>query len=147
MTNFRFLPIVMAAIACISCEPAASETIASMPLEDPCAVTDGDTIRCGDERIRLLAIDAPEMPGHCAKGRKCVEGDPYEAKGSLQDALAGRLLSIRRMGQDRHGRTLAVIYADGQNTSCYQLAAGHAVYAERWDTNGIVARECPRWAR
>jgi len=30
-------------------------------LATACIVTDGDTIRCGDERIRLLAIDAQEM--------------------------------------------------------------------------------------
>ena len=28
-----------------------------------CTVTDGDTVRCNGERIRLLGIDAPELPG------------------------------------------------------------------------------------
>lgn len=42
-----------------------------------CTVTDGDTIRCGAERIRLLGIDAPELPGHCRSGRACAPGDPY----------------------------------------------------------------------
>lgn len=44
---------------------------------------DGETLRCGKERIRLLGIDAPETPGHCRRGRKCVEGDPYASKAAL----------------------------------------------------------------
>ena len=60
------------ALACASCAPLP----APEPLNQPCTVTDGDTIRCGDERIRLLAIDAPEMGGRCRKGRQCVAGSP-----------------------------------------------------------------------
>ena len=30
-----------------------------------CTVVDGDPLRCGSERVRLLGIDAPELPGHC----------------------------------------------------------------------------------
>jgi endonuclease YncB( thermonuclease family) len=51
-----------------------------------CSVTDGDTIRCGDERIRLLGIDAPELPGHCRSGRNCAPGDPYASTSSLTAA-------------------------------------------------------------
>ena len=36
-----------------------------------CTVTDGDTIRCDGEPIRLLGIDTPEVPGHCREGRDC----------------------------------------------------------------------------
>lgn len=33
-----------------------------------CTLTDGDTIRCIGERIRLLGIDTPELPSHCWMG-------------------------------------------------------------------------------
>ncbi len=58
-----------------------------------CTATDGDTIRCGNERIRLLGIDAPELPGHCREGRRCAPGDPYAATTSLRKAIAGSVLS------------------------------------------------------
>jgi len=108
-----------------------------------CTVTDGDTIRCGDERIRLLAIDTPELPGHCARGRKCVEGDPFAASINLREAMEGKELTIERAGTDRYGRTVAVVYADGENLSCAQLAAGHAVYQARYDNGKLVAQDCP----
>lgn len=50
---------------------------------------DGDTLRCGAERIRLLGIDAPEMPGHCHERRNCVPGDPIASKNALRNAPKG----------------------------------------------------------
>lgn len=104
---------------------------------------DGDTVRCGREHIRLLAIDAPEMPGHCRRGRVCVVGDPYRSKAHLTAALQGRRLEIDRKGKDRYGRTLATISVDGRDVSCAQLAAGAAVYVRKWDNGGAVRKACP----
>lgn len=78
-----------------------------------CTVTDGDTIRCGDERIRLLAIDAPELPGHCARGRNCVEGDPVASATNLKDAMHGRELTIERRGvYDENGQPVLNVRFD-----------------------------------
>lgn len=129
------------ALACASCSPALPP---AEPIAAACSVTDGDTVRCGDERIRLLAIDAPEMPGHCRGGRTCVAGDPLASSAALEAAIAGRALTIVRVGEDRYGRTLAIVYADGVSTSCSQLAAGRADYVRKWDRNEAVARECGR---
>lgn len=115
-------------------------------LAGPCSVTDGDTIRCGEERIRLLAIDAPEKAGHCRPGRDCAPGDPTASSRRLERAMQDQELSIRRVGQDRYGRTLAVVYAGGANLSCSQLQAGAAVYVRKWDDGGMVQAECPNAA-
>lgn len=104
------------------------------------AVIDGDTIRAGDERIRLLGIDAPEIHG-CRQGRACVPGDGQASRRSLQSMMAGRI-SVQRVGQDRYGRTLAQVYADGRNLACEQLRRGQAVYVGKWDNGGLLAREC-----
>lgn len=114
-----------------------------------CTVTDGDTIRCGDERIRLIGIDAPELRGHCRPGRQCAPGDGKASARSLRQFIVGKRLSIRRFrtrkGQrlaDRYGRTLAVVYADGINIACHQLRTGQAIYRSDWDNDGIIAGEC-----
>ncbi|MFY9351643.1 MAG: thermonuclease family protein [Sphingobium sp.] len=106
------------------------------------AVTDGDTFRCGRERIRLLAIDAPELAGHCRRGRRCVSGDPRRATRSLRQALTRRPLLIRRAGVDRYGRTLAAVSAGGMDLSCHQLRVRSAIYVARWDHAGWIARSC-----
>jgi endonuclease YncB( thermonuclease family) len=115
--------------------------LAAVALTGPCIATDGDTIVCGSERIRLTAIDAPEMPGHCRKGRDCVPGDPFASK----RAMAGYLtqpLTIERIGTDRYGRTVADVFSAGQSVSCLQLASGHARYWPKYDHGQRIAKEC-----
>lgn len=98
-----------------------------------CVAVDGDAIRCAGERIRLLGIGAPELAGHCRQGRNCVAGDGEAAKRAMAALIRGRSVTIERVGQDRYGRTLGVVYANGQNLSCAMLSADQAEYIERWD--------------
>lgn len=127
------------AASCASCAPLP----APVPLGPGCTVTDGDTIRCGDERIRLTGIDAPELHGcHGRRGRVCVAGDGPASRAALVRAMAGRPLAIVRLGTDRYHRTLAVVYAGGVNLACSQLREGAAIYVKRWDSRRAVARDC-----
>lgn len=119
-----------------SLQPGYDQTVSG------CAVTDGDTIRCNGERIRLLGIDTPELPGHCRKGRDCVSGDPYASTQALADAMVGTI-RINRAGQDRYGRTLATVSSDKGDLSCWQLEHGQAAYKPKWDDGERVLRTCP----
>lgn len=130
---------MLTALLCAACAPLPQPD----PLEVACTVTDGDTIRCGEERIRLLGIDAPETAGHCRAGRKCVAGDPAASTQSIEAAMEKGPKRIIRMGTDRYGRTLALVKVGEVDLSCHQLAGGHAVYVARWDTRKAVARTCP----
>jgi micrococcal nuclease len=116
--------------------------LAAVALVGPCTAIDGDTIRCGSERIRLTAIDAPEMPGHCRKGRDCAPGDPYASKYAVESILSGATASIERLGVDRYGRTVGDVLIAGKSVSCLQMASGHARYWKRYDTGGRIAKEC-----
>lgn len=112
-----------------------------------CIATDGDSIRCGDERIRLTGIDAPEL-GRCQpRGRRCAPGDGAASQRALRAALAKGKLRIVRLGKDRYGRTLAVVFVGTTNLACSQLAAGQAIYRRDWDNRAMVARDCPKLAR
>lgn len=69
--------------------------------ETACSVTDGDTIRCGSERIRIHSLNCPEL------------GDPGgpEAKRALQAMLSGKRIEIRPTGRYTWGRTVARVFA------------------------------------
>jgi micrococcal nuclease len=108
-----------------------------------CIVVDGDTLRCGAERVRLLGIDAPELPGHCQQGRRCAPGNPYASTRSLRAALARGPITFKRFGTDHYGRTLALVSAGGVDLSCWQLSQGQAIYKRWWDNGGQLARICP----
>ena len=106
-----------------------------------CRVVDGDTLRCGSERVRLLGIDAPELPGHCAADRQCAPGDPFGSSASLQQAMAGNL-RFTRVGTDRYGRTLALVAGSRGDLSCWQLSHNEAIYKPQWDNEGRLAAIC-----
>jgi micrococcal nuclease len=116
-------------------------------LAAPCTVIDGDTLRCGAERIRLLGIDAPEKPGSCRPGRDCVAGDWQASTASLERAIKGQTLRIERVGRDRYGRTLALVRTGRVDLSCHQLAQRQAVYVPQWDNGRRLTRRCSRWAK
>ena len=105
-----------------------------------CTVTDGDTLRCGRERVRLIGIDAPELPGHCRQGRHCAPGDPWESKAALTRIVRGKPVRLERHGTDRYGRTLAFAWVGKVNLSCAQLNAGQAIYVARWDFGRYVGK-------
>ncbi len=114
--------------------------ISALLLATAVTAVDGDTIRIGSERIRLLGIDAPEIHG-CRQRRICVPGDGEASKRSLAEMMAGGV-RVRRVGQVRYGRTLAQVYVGGRNVACKQLRRGQAQYVAKWDNGGLLAAEC-----
>jgi endonuclease YncB( thermonuclease family) len=105
-----------------------------------CTATDGDSLNCNGERIRLLGIDAPEL--NCPRNRNYVAGDPRAAKAHLVALNMGHRLAITQLGIDRYNRTLALVYADGRNVSCQMVRAGSAVYVAKWNNGRRVAKDC-----
>ena len=97
--------------------------------EAPRAI-DGDTIACTNlpAHVRLLGIDAPEMPGHCRQGRVCTAGDPFAARAALAAMLATGPVWVAGAGHDRYGRILARVVVGRIDTGCAMVAAKVAVY-------------------
>jgi len=104
-------------------------------------VADGDSLRCGSVRVRLLGIDAPELRG-CPPRRQCVAGDGQASRRSLSDALRSGQVSYRVVTYDRYGRSVAMVWAGTVNLSCWQLKARQAVYKPHWDNGRLIARNC-----
>ena len=83
-------------------------------------VIDGDTLRIGGETIRLATIDAPETHGAECLAESLL-GDL--ATRQLEELTAGRTLTVRRGDPadgrtiDRYGRTLGLVFADGEDVA------------------------------
>lgn len=107
-----------------------------------CIAIDGDTIKCGRTSVRIIGIDAPEMPGHCRAGRDCAPGDGKASKARMAELLKGKI-TLRRHGKDKYGRTLAHVRVNGRLIACDMLA-GFAIYKPEWDNlpKGFVGRRC-----
>ena len=104
-------------------------------------VTDGDSLRCGKTRLRLLGIDAPELHG-CPRQRICVSGNGEAAKGSLRAGVGAGPFRYRVISRDRFGRSIVMAWAGRTNLSCWQLERAQATYKPEWDDGGLVARAC-----
>jgi endonuclease YncB( thermonuclease family) len=106
-------------------------------------VHDGDTVRlCDGERVRLLGIDAPELPNspRCSpkqRRRRAGSRNPpwcdFAAGEASRDALARYLRSgtvtIARSGADDYGRTLARLRVNDRDAGEYLISRG---LAHRW---------------
>ena len=97
-----------------------SITIQSCYDGDTCTTTDG-------EKIRLACIDTPEL-----RGKKA---DPIPAKAArdyLNDLVAGSTVTIRRITEDRYGRTVAELSINGMNIQEHLVDEGLAIIYERY---------------
>ncbi len=106
-------------LALVACGNASDEPVHVV------RVTDGDTVVVrgagGEERVRLFGIDAPEM--NYGKGRP--DCGAREATRALRERVDGASLPLERHGRDDYGRTLALVYDDG-NVNLWLLREGHA---------------------
>ena len=106
--------------------PLSSLSLSYDSLEDFCvvkSVTDGDTIKCDDDRVvRLLLIDAPEMG-------QAPFGEVSKAYLSQLAPVGVRLGLAKDIDEtDRYGRTLAhLVSPDGSIVNEKMLRAGFAV--------------------
>ena len=99
-----------------------SITIQSCYDGDTCTTTDG-------EKIRLACIDTPELKGN--------EADPIPAKAAkdyLNDLVAGSTVTIRRITEDRYGRTVAELSKGPMNIQEHLVEKGFASIYERYSS-------------
>ncbi len=109
-------------------------------LEGRAQVTDGDTIRIGETRIRLKGIDAPEMEQRCSRaGRSYACGET--ARRVLIDLVSGETIRCRAAGRDRYQRILARCTVNGNDIGTKMVESGWAVsYGRDYDAEEARAR-------
>jgi len=91
--------------------------ISAMLIVTTITVTDGDTLRSGDLRIRLWGIDAPELKD---------DGGP-EAKQALADLTNGQPLVCDVVDVGKYGRMIGRCrLPGGADLACEMVKAGHA---------------------
>ena len=102
-------------------------------------VTDGDTIRIGDERIRFSGIDAPEIKQTCIYQEKEFKCGEF-SKNLLIEKISNQEVSCIRESTDQYGRTLAECFVGKESLSSYLVREGYA-FAYRKYTDKFIADE------
>ncbi|HVH03049.1 MAG TPA: thermonuclease family protein [Amaricoccus sp.] len=104
---------------------AGFEVAASM-VHGTAAVSDGDTLRIGTERIRLFGIDAPEARQTCDSGAKGEWACGAAATARLHALVADRRVTCVPRDRDRYGRMVATCRVDGLDLGERMVAEGLA---------------------
>jgi endonuclease YncB( thermonuclease family) len=103
-------------------------------------VTDGDTIRIGDERIRFSGIDAPELKQTCIY--QSIEFQCGEfSKTLLIQKIANQEVNCIREGNDQYGRTLAECFVGEESLSSYLVREGYAFAYRQYSDQFIQDEE------
>ena len=106
---------------------------------DQLTVTDGDTIRIGEERIRFSGIDAPELKQTCLYQE--IEFNCGEfSKNLLIEKIANQEVSCIKESKDQYGRTLAECFVGKESLSSYLVREGYA-FAYRKYSDKFIADE------
>ena len=83
---------------------------------------DGDTCTSSaGEKIRLACIDTPEIRGKRAKPDEAIA-----ARNFLNEMIKGKKVSIRRVTEDKYGRTVGELSFNGENLQQLLVNEGHA---------------------
>ena len=83
---------------------------------------DGDTCTSSEgEKIRLACIDTSEIRGKRAKPNEAIA-----AKNFLNEKIKGKKVSIRRVTEDKYGRTVGELSFNGENLQELLVKQGHA---------------------
>ena len=106
----------------------ASVVIAFCYDGDTCTTTTG-------ERVRLACIDTPELTGERAQPLIAKAARDYP-----RGLVVGEAVAIRRITEDRYGRTVAELFLGTTNIQQEMVASGHAEIFWRY------ADQCP-WTR
>jgi micrococcal nuclease len=103
----------------ISAELATAQVRTTCTVE---RITDGDTIRCGGESVRLLMIDAPE------EGQGPFGGAAREFLAAMLPIGTEAQLVLDVEQRDQYGRLLAYVYRpDGRMVNTMMVRQGFAV--------------------
>lgn len=96
-------------------------------LEGRASASDGDSLRMGDERIRLTGFDAVELDQTCTRdsGEEWTCG--RSARAFLAGQVGGQTVACRREGRDQYGRVLANCRVGNADLGDAVVRAGWAV--------------------
>ena len=112
------------------------------------AVSDGDTIRSGQLRIRLHGIDAPERQQQCTtpEGARWACGNA--ARDALQRLVASTVaLDCQMTDVDRYGRLIMRCFAGDVDVGATLVRAGMALAYRRYADDYIADEDAARAAR
>lgn len=101
---------------------------------------DGDTLRLGEDRIRLLGIDAPELDQACQNGSGGKWRCGLEARNTLTTIVRTGEIDCQPYRLDIYGRWLARCWRGEEDLAASLMSAGMAISRNAYRDEENTAR-------
>jgi len=112
----------------------------------PAIVTDGDTIKINNTKIRIHGIDAPESKQTCKLPDKIIRCGAM-ATSEMKKLVNGNKITCQQTDTDRYGRVVAICHANGVDVGQRLIQAGWAVAYRRYSTRYVADEDAARSAK
>jgi endonuclease YncB( thermonuclease family) len=104
-------------------------------------ITDGDTIKISNNKIRLHGIDAPEQNQKCIKNKK-----EYNCGVVATDVLVKKIgknlvKCFTQKNKDRYNRFIGVCFVEKEDLNKWMVRNGYAIAYRRYSKNYILDEE------
>ena len=106
-------------------------------------VTDGDTVKIGDVRVRLHGIDAPEQKQKCRKAGQAWLCGRASTK-TLSTLINNQVITCKGDRTDQYGRLIAVCYIETTDLNAAIVETGMAVASRKYSTQYVPNEQSAR---
>ena len=104
-------------------------------------VTDGDTIKILNNKIRLHGIDAPEKNQKCIKNKKKYNCGTVATEALIKKISKNTVKCLTQKNKDRYNRSIGVCFVDQKNLNKWMVKNGYAVAYRRYSKDYILDEE------
>ena len=115
-------------------------SISNLELIGKVFVTDGDTVKKGQLKIRLHGIDAPESGQTCKSSEDKIYNCGQKSKLFLKSLINNNNVYCKSKNKDRYGRLIAICYANKINLNSAMVKEGWAI-AYRYYSDDYISEE------
>jgi endonuclease YncB( thermonuclease family) len=104
-------------------------------------ITDGDTIKISNNKIRLHGIDAPEKKQKCTKNKKKYNCGVF-ATLALTKKIGKKLVKcLTQKKKDRYNRFIGICFVEHEDLNKWMVRNGYAVAYKRYSKDYILDEE------
>jgi endonuclease YncB( thermonuclease family) len=101
-------------------------------------VTDGDTIKISNNKIRLHGIDAPEKKQNCTKNAKEYNCGVVATEMLIKKISKNVVKCLTQKNKDRYNRFIGVCFVDQEDLNKWMVRNGHAIAYRRYSKDYIL---------
>jgi len=101
-------------------------------------ITDGDTIKILDYKIRLHGIDAPEKNQKCTKNKEKYDCGAAATKALIKKINKNKVKCLTQKKKDRYNRFVGVCFVEKVDLNKWMVRNGYAIAYRRYSKNYIL---------